>query len=117
MMQVLFTYWNVTKREHCLLSPVFYHETFTRPQRLLCIIALLMGLMAINATVQSHPGMLQEAQEYIIPGVLSGLLLYPVYCGLILMFNMRPASVKRKLIKRHYPTHEVDLVAQQRKKL
>mmetsp|Transcript_35794 Transcript_35794/g.80829 ORF Transcript_35794/g.80829 Transcript_35794/m.80829 type:complete len:679 (+) Transcript_35794:3725-5761(+) len=113
---VIGTLLKVCFKEHVLLSPLFYHETFTRPQRILCIVAMVMGLLAMNAAVQSHPGYLQEAREYLVPGILSGLLVFPVFCMLLIMFNLRPAPVKRRLIKRQYATREIDLLAQQRAK-
>merc|ERR1719447_1367877 len=70
------TFVNVTVREHAILGTVFYHETFTRPQRLICFMAMLCGLLAINAVIHSQPGYLQQAREYIISGVLSGLFVF-----------------------------------------
>eukprot|EP00913_Durusdinium_trenchii_P013248 g12435.t1 len=117
-------------------STMFYHETFTRPQRLQCFIALLMGLLAVNAAVHSHPGTIQEAQdrapgdgegpppafaggeaEFVITGLLSGLLVFPIFCGLVMMFNLRPAQVKKRLIKRAYSTKEIDKLNEQRQRL
>ena len=86
------TLWKVFKREHALLSPAFYHETFTRPQRLLCLVAMMLGVMAMNAVVQSRRGFLLSTKggsEYIMSGFLAGLLSFPVYCGLAMMFNMQ----------------------------
>ncbi|CAE7364418.1 unnamed protein product, partial [Symbiodinium sp. KB8] len=111
------TLWNVAKRDHALISTMFYHETFTRPQRLQCFIALLTGLLAVNAAVHSHPGSIQEAREFIITGLLSGLLVFPVFCGLVMMFNLRPAQVKKRLIKRAYSTKEIDKLNEQRQRL
>ncbi|CAE7403834.1 unnamed protein product [Symbiodinium natans] len=111
------TLWNVAKRDHALISTMFYHETFTRPQRLQCFIALLTGLLAVNAAVHSHPGTIQEAKEFIITGLLSGLLVFPVFCGLVMMFNLRPAQVKKRLIKRAYSTKEIDKLNEQRQRL
>jgi hypothetical protein len=114
------TMWKVLKREHALLSPVFYHETFTRPQRLLCFGAMSLGILAMNAVVQSRRGYLLSTnshQEYVMSGVLSGLLTFPVYCGLVLMFSMRPMPVKKRLIKRTYNPREIDLIAQKRREL
>lgn len=111
------TLWKVAKRDHALLSTMFYHETFTRPQRLQCFIALLTGLLAVNAAVHSHPGNIQEAQEYVITGLLSGLLVFPIFCGLVMMFNLRPAQVKKRLIKRAYSTKEIDKLNEQRQRL
>ncbi|CAJ1367042.1 unnamed protein product [Effrenium voratum] len=111
------TLWNVAKRDHALVSTIFYHETFTRPQRLQCFIALLTGLLAVNAAVHSHPGSIQEAQEFVITGMLSGLLIFPIFCGLVMMFNLRPAQVKKRLIKRAYSTKEIDKLSEQRQRL
>ncbi|OLQ06595.1 hypothetical protein AK812_SmicGene10117 [Symbiodinium microadriaticum] len=93
------TLWNVAKRDHALISTMFYHETFTRPQRLQCFIALLTGLLAVNAAVHSHPGSIQEARD-------SGR-----------WFNLRPAQVKKRLIKRAYSTKEIDKLNEQRQRL
>merc|ERR1719330_2275170 len=101
------TFTKVVMREHAIIGVVFYHETFTRPQRLQCFTAMLVGLLGINAAVHSHPGHLQQAKEFVITGVLSGLLVFPVYCGLILMFNLRPSQVKKRLIKKTYSTKEI----------
>jgi hypothetical protein len=114
------TLWKVTEREHALLSPAFYHETFTRPQRLLCFGAMSLGILAMNSIVQSRRGYLLQAdsyQEYVMSGVLSGLLTFPIYCGLIMMFSMRPMPVKKRLIKRTYNPREIDLIAQKRREL
>eukprot|EP00927_Polykrikos_kofoidii_P031598 TRINITY_DN27142_c0_g1_i1.p1 TRINITY_DN27142_c0_g1~~TRINITY_DN27142_c0_g1_i1.p1 ORF type:complete len:2814 (+),score=350.13 TRINITY_DN27142_c0_g1_i1:234-8675(+) len=103
------TLLNVTKREHALFSVIFYHENFTRPQRLQCFTSLLTGLLAVNAAVHSYPGYYQEAGEWVISGVLSGLILFPVYCSLLLMFNMRPRPIKKKLVKKATSTLELEL--------
>eukprot|EP00929_Paragymnodinium_shiwhaense_P022172 TRINITY_DN14238_c0_g1_i1.p1 TRINITY_DN14238_c0_g1~~TRINITY_DN14238_c0_g1_i1.p1 ORF type:complete len:2889 (-),score=719.16 TRINITY_DN14238_c0_g1_i1:210-8876(-) len=111
------TLMNVTKREHAVISIFFYNENFTRAQRLQCLTALLSGLLALNAAVHSHPGYYQEAREWIISGCLSGFLIFPIYCGLILMFNMRPRPVKKRLIKRATNTKEIDNLREQREAL
>lgn len=108
---------NVTLREHAVISTFFYRETFSRPQRVWCFASLLTGLMGINAIVHGNPGYVGQMRQYVITGILSGLLMYPVFCGLLLMFNMRPASVKRRLIKKAYSTREIDLLTEQRQKL
>jgi len=113
----LFTFGNVIMREHAVLSVIFYHETYTRPQRLLCFGALATGLMALNSMIHSHPGYLQKQDQWLISGILSGLLVFPVFCGLVLMFNIRPAAVKKRLIRRTYNPREIDLIQEQRKKL
>merc|ERR1719401_1437859 len=87
---------------------------------MLCFAALVLGLMAMNATVQSRRGFMLakgSTSEYIMAGVLSGLLTFPVYCGLVLMFSMRPMPVKKRLIKRTYNPREIDLIAQKRREL
>merc|ERR1740138_504718 len=71
--------------------------------------------MAINAAVHSHPGYVQESGHWIISGVLSGLLIFPVFCGLLLMFNMRPSQVKKQLIKKAYSTRESDFIQEQKR--
>merc|ERR1719261_2405559 len=75
----------------------------------------------MNATVQSRRGYMisskSSEQEYIMSGFLSGLLTFPVYCGLVLMFSMRPMPVKKRLIKRTYNPREIDLIAQKRREL
>jgi hypothetical protein len=114
---ILGTIWNMTKREHALIGTIFYHELFTRPQRLQCLLSLICGLFAFNASVQSHPGYLSEARSWFVPGVLSGLLLYPMYCGFLLMFNMRPKAVKRRLIKKGATVKEVESLRDARDKL
>merc|ERR1719502_2635863 len=114
------TLWKVLCREHALLSPAFYHETFTRPQRLLCFCSMCLGILAMNVIVQSRRGYMLASgsyQEYVMSGVLSGLLTFPVYCGLVVMFSMRPMPVKKRLIKRTYNPREIDLIAQKRREL
>jgi hypothetical protein len=113
----LATLWNVTKRDHALISCCFYHETFTRPQRLQCFISLLMGLLAVNAAVHSYPGNIQQATEWMVTGILSGLLVYPVFCGLLMMFYLRPVQVKKRLIKRAYSVKEIDKLNEQRQRI
>merc|ERR1719183_1291356 len=75
----------------------------------------------MNAVVQSRRGYListlSETGEYIMSGFLSGLLCFPIYCGLVLMFSMRPMPVKKRLIKRTYNPREIDLIAQKRREL
>mmetsp|Transcript_107183 Transcript_107183/g.277272 ORF Transcript_107183/g.277272 Transcript_107183/m.277272 type:complete len:2939 (-) Transcript_107183:99-8915(-) len=111
------TFVNVLMREHAIIGTVFYHETFTRPQRMICFTAMMCGLLAVNAAVHSNPGYLQQAKEYIISGVLSGLLIFPIFCGLLMMFNLRPSQVKKRLIKRTYSTREMDVINEQRQKI
>jgi hypothetical protein len=114
-----FTLLKVMCREHALISPAFYHEVFTRPQRMLCFCALSLGLLAMNSVVQSRRGELiaKTDMDYVMSGVVSALLIFPIYCGLVVMFNMRPMPVKKRLIKRTYNPREVDLIAQKRKEL
>merc|ERR1719443_782919 len=81
---------------------------------------MTLGILAMNAVVQSRRGYLLSTnshQEYVMSGVLSGLLTFPVYCGLVLMFSMRPMPVKKRLIKRTYNPREIDLIAQKRREL
>jgi hypothetical protein len=99
------------------VSVFFYHETFTRPQRLQCCLSMMTGLLAINAAVHSYPGYAVEKKDFFVSGVLSGLLVFPVFCGLVVMFNMRPAQVKKRMIKRAYSTREVDIINEQRAKM
>eukprot|EP00930_Biecheleria_cincta_P039523 TRINITY_DN27167_c0_g2_i1.p1 TRINITY_DN27167_c0_g2~~TRINITY_DN27167_c0_g2_i1.p1 ORF type:complete len:2805 (-),score=431.05 TRINITY_DN27167_c0_g2_i1:54-8468(-) len=113
----LATLWNVVKRDHALISCAFYHETFTRPQRLQCFISLLMGLLAVNAAVHAYPGNIQQATEWMVTGILSGLLVYPVFCGLVMMFYLRPVQVKKRLIKRAYSVKEIDKLNEQRQRI
>lgn len=113
---LLGTLWNVVGRDHAVVGCIFYHETFTRPQRLQCLVAILTGLMAVNAAVHSTPGSVAEAQEFMISGVLSALLVFPVFCGLVMMFNLRPVQVKKRLIKRAYSTREIDKINEERQR-
>merc|ERR1719324_1479651 len=74
----------------------------------------------MNAIVQSRRGFIlsqNSYQEYVMSGVLSGLLTFPIYCGLVVMFSMRPMPVKKRLIKRTYNPREIDLIAQKRREL
>jgi hypothetical protein len=118
---VMFTVWNMVKREHALISPLFYNELFTRPQRLQCLLSLLSGLLAFNAMVHSSAGSKDsqffESREWFVPGVLSGLVLYPLYCGFLLMFNLRPKAVKRRLIKTGANIKEVEQLRNMRDKV
>jgi len=111
---VVGTFWNMIKREHALIGTVYYHELFTRPQRMQCLLSLIAGLLAFNASMQSNPGYITETRTFFVPGILSGLVLYPVYCGLLLMFNMRPKAVKKKLIKRGAQLKELENLRAQR---
>jgi len=114
---IIGTFINVMKREHAIVSAIFYNENFTRPQRLQCFLALNSGILALNSAVHSNPGHYQDKREWFIPGVISGLMLFPVYNCFVIMFQVRPRPIKKKLIKRSTSTKEVDLIRSQRDKL
>ncbi|CAD7924048.1 unnamed protein product [Amoebophrya sp. A120] len=111
------TFWNVMKREHLAIGPLFYHETFTRPQRLLCTMTLIQGLLALNAAVYGNPNALASADQYVISGILSALLMFPVYCVFLLLFSQRPTPVKRRMIKRRAMNRDLDLINAEKEKL
>lgn len=108
------TLFNVALREHAILSLPLYRETFTRPQRLWCVGAMLTGVFAVNAAVNSTPNYVQLESAWVVSGILSGLLVYPMYAGLLLMFNMRPHPSKKRIVKKQYDKREVETLRQQR---
>eukprot|EP00392_Amoebophrya_sp_AT5.2_P011178 g11253.t1 len=111
------TYWNVLKREHMAVAPVFYHETFTRPQRLLCTMGLIQGIMAINAMVYGIPNKFASSEQFVISGILSALLMFPVYCVFLMMFTARPMPAKRRMIKKRQVARELDMINAEKEKL
>jgi hypothetical protein len=111
------TFWNVIKREHILVGPVYYHETFTRPQRLLCVMVLVCGLMAINAAVYGNPNEVASGEQFVISGILSALIMFPIYCFLMFMFTGRPMPVKKRMIKKRYAGKEIDMIRKERDRL
>jgi hypothetical protein len=117
---IMKTYWNMLKREHILVAPCFYHEMFSRPQRIQCLLACLFGLYAVNAIVQSNPGEMVFAHAWwssLVPGVLSALLIYPIFVSLLMMFSLKPRPIKKKLIKRATNMKEIDYLRQERENL
>eukprot|EP00392_Amoebophrya_sp_AT5.2_P018988 g19670.t1 len=102
------TFWNVLKREHLAIGPLYYHETFTRPQRLLCTMCLIQGLLALNAAVYGNPNSLASAEQFVVSGILSALLMFPVYCVFLMLFAQRPTPVKRRMIKRRAMNRDLD---------
>ncbi|CAD7972506.1 unnamed protein product [Amoebophrya sp. A25] len=111
------TFWNVLKREHVWLAPLFYHETFTRPQRLLCMMALIQGLLALNAAVYGNPMTVMSSDHVVVAGILSALLMFPVYCVLLMLFGQRPQQVKRRMIKRRAMNRDLDLINKEKERL
>ena len=114
------TFWNVIKREHIVVAALFYHPNFSRPQRIMCFGALVMGLMAFNAVIYGQQSGMRGAsgddpEEWaerglslspIIPwgicGILGSLFIFPIVWMFMLMFASRPTQVKRRLVKRTY---------------
>merc|ERR1719197_189281 len=113
------TFINVMEREHVLMGSIFYSETFTRPQRLVCLVSLVTGLLAVNAAIYGSPNsFVPEPEEtgrspaFFAAGVLSALLMFPLYCMLFLMFTCRPTQLKKVLIKRRYRSHDLQRIEQ-----
>jgi uncharacterized membrane protein YagU involved in acid resistance len=118
----LLTFWNVIKREHIIVSPIFYHRTFSRPQRLLCAMALLTGILSINAAVYGSPGevvggIVPSGRQYIVSGILSALLIYPVFVFLCFMFTGRPIAIKKRMVKKRHADKELEMIRKERQKL
>merc|ERR1719174_2710591 len=109
---ILQTFLNVTEREHVVLGSVFYSETFTRPQRLMCLITVVLGILGINAVVIGSPNTFANQNQWLPAGVLSGLLIFPIYCILFIMFTIRPTALKKVLIKRRYRSHDLQRIEQ-----
>ncbi|CAE7235419.1 unnamed protein product, partial [Symbiodinium necroappetens] len=94
------TFWRVLKRDHALLSPVFYHEVFSRPQRILCLGVLATGVMAVNAVIYGNPTLAVSGDQFIASGVLSALLAFPLFSAVTFMFQTRPTPAKKRLVKK-----------------
>eukprot|EP00929_Paragymnodinium_shiwhaense_P065305 TRINITY_DN32751_c0_g2_i1.p1 TRINITY_DN32751_c0_g2~~TRINITY_DN32751_c0_g2_i1.p1 ORF type:complete len:3094 (+),score=652.16 TRINITY_DN32751_c0_g2_i1:502-9282(+) len=109
------TFWSVMKRDHAILSPLFFHEKFTRPQRVLCLGVMVTCILAVNAAIYGlpHQGLLHPGQ-YIASGVISGLLSFPVFVFVSFMFMMRPFALQKSLIKRRSERDQFDAIAKVR---
>eukprot|EP00927_Polykrikos_kofoidii_P024628 TRINITY_DN22363_c0_g1_i1.p1 TRINITY_DN22363_c0_g1~~TRINITY_DN22363_c0_g1_i1.p1 ORF type:complete len:2052 (-),score=246.12 TRINITY_DN22363_c0_g1_i1:505-6537(-) len=105
------TFWHVVQRDHALLSPLFYNEKFTRPQRVLCVGVLVTGVFAINAAIYGlpHDGLLSQKQ-FVASGVVSGLLAFPVFVIMSHMFSTRPFAAQKSLIKRRTERDQMDAI-------
>merc|ERR1719271_721235 len=109
---ILQTFLNVAEREHIVLGSVFYSETFTRPQRIVCLITVVLGVLGINAVVFGSPNTFANQNQWLPAGVLSGLLIFPIYCVFFIMFTIRPTQLKKVLIKRRYRSHDLQRIEQ-----
>merc|ERR1719460_1704550 len=109
---ILQTFLNVVEREHIVLGSVFYSETFTRPQRIMCLITVVLGVLGINAVVFGSPNTFANQNQWLPAGVLSGLLIFPIYCVFFIMFTIRPTQLKMVLIKRRYRSHDLQRIEQ-----
>merc|ERR1719460_1715226 len=109
---ILQTFLNVAEREHIVLGSVFYSETFTRPQRLMCLITVVLGILGMNAVIFGSPNTFANQNQWLPSGVLSGLLIFPIYCVLFIMFTVRPSQLKKVLIKRRYRSHDLQRIEQ-----
>ncbi|CAK0803454.1 unnamed protein product, partial [Prorocentrum cordatum] len=111
------TLWQVLKRDHAIFGPLFFHQTFTRPQRLMCIGVMVTGVMAVNALIYGEPDDLISADAYMAGGVLSALVVFPLYCIVCFMFANRPTRLRKRLIKKHTPTEASDAMSKSRTEL
>jgi hypothetical protein len=94
------TFWHVIQRDHALISPLFFSEGFSRPQRILCLGVMVTGVLAINAAVYGNPSYLISSDQYFPSGILSGLIVFPLYCTCVVMFAARPTYLKKRLPKK-----------------
>merc|ERR1719407_297392 len=58
------------------------------------------------------PNTFANQNQWLPAGVLSGLLIFPVYCILFIMFTIRPTQLKKVLIKRRYRSHDLQRIEQ-----
>lgn len=52
-----------------------------------------------------------------ISGILSALIMFPIYCFLMFMFTGRPMPVKKRMIKKRYAGKEIDMIRKERDRL
>ncbi|KAF4736561.1 hypothetical protein FOZ63_004723, partial [Perkinsus olseni] len=97
---LLITFWNVLRHESVVLAPFYYSESFTRPQRLLCALTMLSGIMGVTSLIYGTPNTLASSTQFVATGILSALVVYPAYCAVYLMFSMRPTPYRRRIIKK-----------------
>ncbi|KAF4658765.1 hypothetical protein FOL47_007857 [Perkinsus chesapeaki] len=107
---LLFTFWNVLRHESVVLAPLYYSESFTRPQRLLCALTMMAGIMGVSALIYGTPNTFASSSQFVATGILSALVVYPAYCVVYLMFSMRPTPYSRRIIKRKAPNDERDRI-------
>ncbi|CAJ1420734.1 unnamed protein product [Effrenium voratum] len=111
------TFWRVLKRDHALLSPVFYHEVFSRPQRILCLGVLATGVMAVNAIIYGNPSGIVSGDQFIASGVLSALVAFPLFCAVTFMFQTRPTPAKKRLVKKSANADQMETIAKVRREI
>jgi hypothetical protein len=109
------TYWKVIRRDHALISPLKYHEKYTRPQRVLVLLVLITGVFAINATISGvgDEGLISQGQ-YVASGVISGLLIFPQYVLVAMMFASRPFARQKRLVRKRTDTAPIEAIAKAR---
>lgn len=110
------TLWGVIIRDHALISPLMFHEKFTRPQRVLVLSVMLTTVLAVNATIYGMPDRgLVSANQFVASGVISGLLAFPVFVLATLLFTARPFAAQKRLIKRSTDVRQFEAIAKVRK--
>eukprot|EP00971_Amphidinium_carterae_P200669 3982057-Amphidinium_carterae.1 len=95
-----------------VVGPLFFHESFTRPQRVLCLGVCVTGVMSFNAIIYGQPPHHEfiSSEQFVASGVLSSLVILPLYEVCAFMFASRPTSLKRRLIKRAADISNVDAI-------
>ena len=109
---VFFTILRVLKTQHLLLSPFHFHANFTQPQRLVCLLNLLLSILAMNALVYGIPDSIALLQQYASTGVLTAFLTFPIYCFTILLFSSRSIPPSKRLVKRRYLASDVQFASE-----
>merc|ERR1719313_353432 len=107
---LLQTFINCTEREHVILGTLFYSETFSRPQRVVCILSFVTAVMGVKASIYGQPFYIAVRDQYVASGVLSALLAFPLYCLLYVMFTCRPTQLKKVQIKRKYRSNDLQRI-------
>jgi len=98
---LIITFINVLFRDHALLGPIFYSGVFDRKQRVLCLGVLVTGIFAVNAAVCGvlPRENLENIGQNFASGVVSGLLVFPLFCAIVFMFVNRPTKSTRGIIR------------------
>jgi len=101
------TFWKVVLRDHALLGALLYHQTFTRPQRILCLGVMVTGILSLNAVIYGIPNLLVQDDQFVASGIISGLVVFPLFVACIFMFSARPTLSRQRIIKRQTNFSEV----------